>query len=82
MPRGINGFKLIEIMHNKYGVYIAGSQDPHKGEFFRISHLGYMSRFDIIIALSALEMTLSELGYRFELGESIKAAEKILKEDL
>jgi len=82
VPKGIDGFKLVDIMHNKYGVYIAGAQDPHKGEFFRISHLGYMSRFDIIIALSALEMTLSELGYKFRPGESIKAAEKILKEEL
>jgi serine---pyruvate transaminase len=81
IPEGIDGLKLIEIMHNRYGVYIAGSQAPHKGEFFRISHLGYMSRFDIIIALSALEMTLSELGYGFELGESIRAAEKTLKEE-
>jgi serine---pyruvate transaminase len=82
VPKGIDGFRLVDIMHNKYGVYIAGAQDPHKGEFFRISHLGYMSRFDIIIALSALEMTLSELEYKFRPGESIKAAEKILKEEL
>ena len=81
-PKKIDGYKLIQILHNKYGVYIAGSQAPHKGEFFRISHLGYMSRFDIITALSALEMALSEFGYRFKSGESIKAAEKILKEDL
>jgi len=82
IPEEIDGFKLIDIMHHKYDVYIAGSQEPHKGEFFRISHLGYMSRFDMITALSALEMTLSELGYKFSLGESVKAAEKILKEDL
>lgn len=82
-PRDIDGLKLLEKMHHKYGVYIAGSQTPHKGDFFRISHLGYMSRFDIIIALSALEMTLSELGYEFEWGGSVKEAEKILlKEDL
>ncbi len=81
-PKGIDGFKLIDMMHNKYGVYIAGSQAPHKGEFFRISHLGYIGRFDIITTLSALEMTLSELGYECELGESLKAAEKILQEDL
>jgi aspartate aminotransferase-like enzyme len=81
-PKGIDGFQLIDRMHNKYGVYIAGSQAPYKGEFFRISHLGYIDRFDIITALSALEMTLLELGYECDLGESLKAAEKILKEDL
>ncbi|HHF51278.1 MAG TPA: alanine--glyoxylate aminotransferase family protein [Candidatus Aminicenantes bacterium] len=80
-PKGIDGFQIIDTMHSKYGVYIAGSQAPHKGEFFRISHLGYISRFDIITALSALEMTLSDLGYKCEFGESLKAAEKILKEE-
>jgi len=40
-----------------------------------------MGGFDIIIALTALEMTLSELGFDFERGSSIKAAETILKEN-
>ena len=39
-----------------------------------------MGGFDVITALSALEMTLSELGYKFEMGASLEAAQKILKE--
>jgi hypothetical protein len=32
----------------------------------------------MILVLSALEMLLKEMGYRFELGTGLKAAEEIL----
>jgi aspartate aminotransferase-like enzyme len=80
-PTGVDGVQIVKLMQGKYGAYIAGAQDPHKGEFFRIAHLGYMGGFDIITALSAMEMTLSELGYDFESGKAIKAAEEVLKEN-
>jgi aspartate aminotransferase-like enzyme len=81
VPTGIDGVQLVKTMQGKYMAYIAGGQDPYKGKIFRIAHLGYMGGFDIITALSALEMTLSELGYDFESGSSLKAAEDILKEN-
>ena len=61
--------------------YIAGAQDPNKGKFFRIAHLGYMGGFDVITALSALEMTLLDLGFAFEKGAAVKAAETVLREN-
>jgi aspartate aminotransferase-like enzyme len=81
VPEGIDGIQLVKTMQSKYGAYIAGAQDPHKGEFFRIAHLGYMGGFDVITALTALEMTLSELDYDFDSGKAIKAAEKVLQEN-
>jgi len=81
IPTGVDGVQFVKLMQGKYGAYIAGAQDPHKGEFFRIAHLGYMGGFDIITAISAMEMTLSELGYDFESGRAIKAAEEVLKEN-
>ncbi len=81
VPAGVDGVQLVKTMQGKYMAYIAGGQDPYKGKIFRIAHLGYMGGFDIITALSALEMTLSELGYDFESGSSLKAAENILKEN-
>jgi aspartate aminotransferase-like enzyme len=39
-----------------------------------------MGGFDIITALSALEMTLAELGYKFEAGSGVTAAQAVLKE--
>lgn len=80
-PQGVDGNKLVKTMQGKYMAYISNAQDPHKGEFFRIAHLGYMGGFDIITALSALEMTLLDLGYdKFQPGASVAAAQKILRE--
>ena len=80
-PPGLDGVKLVKVMQDKYRAYIAGAQDPRKGQFFRIAHLGYMGGFDVITALSALELTLADMGYKFEMGASIKAAENIIKEN-
>ncbi|MBN1938897.1 MAG: alanine--glyoxylate aminotransferase family protein [Candidatus Aminicenantes bacterium] len=80
-PSGIDGKTLVKTMQTKYLAYIAGAQDPHKGEFFRIAHLGYMGGFDVITALTALEMTLADLGFAIVPGTSIQAAEPILKEN-
>jgi serine---pyruvate transaminase len=79
-PAGLDGVKLVKTMQAKYKAYIAGAQDPNKGKFFRIAHLGYMGGFDIITSLSALEMTLLDLGYAFEKGRSVAAAEAVLRE--
>jgi aspartate aminotransferase-like enzyme len=79
-PDGIEGGKIVKTMQNKYMAYIAGAQDPMKGKFFRIAHLGYMGGFDIITALSALEMTLMDLGYKLEAGAGLRAAQQLLKE--
>ncbi len=81
VPEGIDGGKLVKTMQGKYMAYIAGGQDPYKGKIFRIAHLGYMGGFDIITALSALEMTLMDLGYEFQAGAGITAAQAVLKEN-
>jgi serine---pyruvate transaminase len=79
-PDGVEGGKIVKTMQNKYMAYIAGAQDPMKGKFFRIAHLGYMGGFDIITALSALEMTLMDLGYKLEAGAGLRAAQQLLRE--
>jgi len=81
VPEGIDGNTLLQKIQDKYKVHIAGAQEPHRGEFIRIAHLGYMGGFDMITALSALEMALSELGYSFPLGGAVRAAEEIIKEN-
>ena len=81
VPAVVDGVKLVKTMQSKYMAYIAGAQDPNKGKFFRIAHLGYMGGFDVITALSALEMTLLDLEYAFEPGAAVKAAQAVLKEN-
>ena len=55
-------------MRTRYGITIAGGQDHLKGKIVRIAHIGYMSEFDIITAISGLEMTLSDLGFGIRPG--------------
>ncbi|MDI6689929.1 MAG: alanine--glyoxylate aminotransferase family protein [Actinomycetota bacterium] len=81
VPQGIDGTKIVKIMRDKYGITIAGGQEHLKGKIFRIGHLGYFDRFDIITTLSGLESTLSELGYPLEFGTAIKAAEEVFREN-
>jgi len=81
VPGGIDGEKLVKTMRDTYGVTIAGGQDELKGKVFRIAHMGFIAEFDIIIGLSCLEKVLFEMGYKFNLGAGIKAAEEVfLKE--
>jgi aspartate aminotransferase-like enzyme len=79
-PGGLDGNHLVKLMQEKYKAHIAGAQDPHKGEFFRIGHLGFIGGFDIITALTALEMALGELGHDHSKGASTRAVQAILKE--
>jgi aspartate aminotransferase-like enzyme len=77
VPDGVDGKQIVKIMKNKYGVTIAGGQDDYAGRIFRVGHLGYFGEFDIITTLAALEMTLAELGYDFERGSGVTAAEAV-----
>jgi len=64
-------------MGDEQGVNIAAGQgNDLKDKIIRIAHLGYMEKYDIIIALSALEMVLTQLGYKFELGKAVATAEQ------
>jgi len=77
VPQGIDGEKLVKVMRDTYGVTIAGGQSEMKGKIFRIAHMGYIGEFDIIMGISCLEKVLKQMGYKFELGAGIKAAQEI-----
>lgn len=79
-PEGINGQDVVKTLREKYGVTIAGGQAQAKGKIFRISHMGYVNEFDVIVALSALELTLKDLGYPVELGAGVRAAEMVFSQ--
>jgi len=81
IPEGIDGKKLVGYMRNEWGVTIAGGQAHLKGKIMRIAHLGWMSPFDTITALSALEMALDKFGYKVELGAGVKAAEEVFRRE-
>ena len=77
-PEGIGADELRKIIKNKYGVTFAGGQGVVKGKGFRIAHMGFCDKMDVIIAISALEMGLAQAGYPVQLGAGIKAAQEVL----
>ncbi len=80
LPENIDGQKLVKFLRDKFKVSIAGGQGDLKGKIFRISHMGFISRFDLIVGISAVEMGLERLGYNFEFGKATKKAMEILKD--
>jgi len=77
VPSGIDGEKLVKTMRDTYGITIAGGQAELKGKVFRVASMGYLNEFDIILALSCLEKILHQMGYAFQLGSGIKAAQEV-----
>jgi len=77
VPAGIDGEKLVKTMRDTYGVTIAGGQSEMKGKIFRFAHMGYIGEFDIITGLSCLEKVLFQMGYKFQMGTGIAAAQKV-----
>ncbi|MFA5069605.1 MAG: alanine--glyoxylate aminotransferase family protein [Candidatus Omnitrophota bacterium] len=77
IPSNIDGSKLVKTMRDVYGVGIAGGQAELKGRIIRIASMGFMSQWDIIVAISCLEMTLKQMGHDLVLGSGVKAAEEV-----
>jgi aspartate aminotransferase-like enzyme len=77
VPAGIDGEKLVKTMRDTYGVTIAGGQSEMKGKIFRFAHMGYIGEFDIITGISCLEKVLSQMGYKFQMGAGVAAAEQV-----
>lgn len=77
-PEGMNSGDLVRLMRNEHGVFIAGGQGKMKGKIFRLGHVGFFDRFDIIIQISSLEMALARLGYPVEIGAGVSAALTVL----
>jgi serine---pyruvate transaminase len=76
-PEGIDGDELVAKVRRDHGMILAPGQGPMKGKVFRIGHLGYYDRFDIIRCLAALELTLEGMGYPVKRGSAVAAAEGV-----
>ncbi len=79
-PAGIDAQDVVKWLKDKYGIFIAGGQDQAKGKIFRVAHMGYINEFDTIQGISAIEMALAGLGYKFEMGAGVAAAQKVFAE--
>ncbi len=77
-PEGVDGQAIYKNLRVQYGMTAAGGQDHLKGKIFRVSHMGYMDRFDVIMTLAAIEMVLKGLGHSVKLGSGVAKAQELL----
>jgi aspartate aminotransferase-like enzyme len=79
-PPGIDGQIVYKNLREKYGITAAGGQDRARGKIFRIAHLGYVDKFDVITAIAGIEMVLKGMGHPVKLGTGVATAEELLME--
>jgi aspartate aminotransferase-like enzyme len=77
-PGGVDGQAIYKNLRVQYGMTAAGGQDHLKGKIFRVSHMGYMDRFDVIATVAAIEMVLKGLGHPIKLGSGVSKAQELL----
>jgi aspartate aminotransferase-like enzyme len=56
---------------------LANGQDPLKGKILRLAHMGYIDQFDVLAALSGVELVLQEMGYPVQPGSGVAAAQRV-----
>jgi alanine-glyoxylate transaminase/serine-glyoxylate transaminase/serine-pyruvate transaminase len=76
-PEGVDASVLKHI--NDEGVILAGGLYPGiKTQYFRIGHMGAVTPSDILTTLGAIERGLAAVGYTFEAGAGLAAAQTVL----
>jgi len=75
-PKGIEDKDIRGFVKKEFGIILAGSQAPHKGEFFRIGHMGLVQFREILAAFGALEVAFAKAGWKFEKGSAVATIEE------
>lgn len=75
IPQAVNGRELVRHLRSAYGVTVAGGQEHLKGKIFRVAHMGNCDHLDMVAFAAAMELALRDLGWRFETGKAIAAAQ-------
>ncbi|VTS04558.1 pyridoxal-phosphate-dependent aminotransferase family protein [Tuwongella immobilis] len=78
VPEGVDGNAVLSKIEKQYGIKLANGQDNMKGKIWRMAHMGYLDLFDVLAALSALELVLHEVGFLKEVGPGVAAAQQAL----
>ena len=75
---GIDPAAVVTTMRDRYGILIGTGLDKLRTTALRVGHMGITSSPPYVLpTLSALEMTLRDLGYTAEAGAGVAAAQAI-----
>ena len=77
LPDEIDGKTFVKMMREKHGITYAGGQGELRGKIVRIAHLGWMNENDVIVAISAFERGLADIGYDMSIGAGVTAVQEI-----
>ncbi|MDD5503354.1 MAG: alanine--glyoxylate aminotransferase family protein [Candidatus Thermoplasmatota archaeon] len=78
LPAGVDDDKFRKMMKNEHNIMVASAQEPLKGKFFRIGHMGNVLWNEMIPTIAAMEVCMKKLGHKFELGAGVSAAMKFM----
>jgi serine---pyruvate transaminase len=78
VPSGMKDTDIRNPLAERFGITTVGGQDRLKGKIVRIGHMGYTDELDVVGGLAALEMVLGDLGFEFEPGAAVTAAQRVL----
>jgi aspartate aminotransferase-like enzyme len=76
VPTGIDGSAILKKLEKQHGFKLADGQDSMKGQIWRLSHMGYTDAFDVLGALSALELVLVDSGFKLDPGAGVAAFQR------
>src|SRR5262249_34365504 len=80
MPAGVDRTTLLTKLEEQDGQKIAHGPGTPKGKIIRLAHMGYIDQFDIMAAISGLELVLAEMGHPVEPGQGVAAAQRVFAE--
>ena len=76
VPAGVDGSATLKKMEKQYGYKLADGQDNMKGKIWRLSHMGYTDAFEVLGAVSALELVLVDSGFKLDPGAGVAAFQR------
>lgn len=76
-PEGVDSGVIVKKLREEWGISIVGGQGKVKGKIFRIGHMGYCDRTDVLMTIAALECVLVEMGVKVNSGAGVSKAQDI-----
>ena len=78
-PDGLDTSKIVSHVRRRFGLVIAGGQGKLKGKIFRVGHLGWVDRFDVLKAMAAIEAAMVDLGVPVKEGAGVAASLEVFR---
>jgi len=80
LPDDVDGNEVVAHMRDVQGVTPAGGQAQLKGKIVRLTHMGHIDKFDILVGLTALAQALAAQNHTVDLGKGVNTFLKLLGE--